>query len=88
MTEKIPYDKKSAETKLNHLKKTVNKKKVPVRIYEDDGKWYLTSKKESIRSDFYFLLEFFKTAEKSKDDYVKTVAKKIKRYFVSITGEK
>lgn len=87
MTEKSFYDKKTAETKLNHLKSTVNKKKVPVRIYEEDGKWYLTSHKESIRSDFYFLLEFFKVAEKSKDDKVKTIANKIKRYFISLNDK-
>lgn len=44
MKEKVYYtDKKEALTKLNFLRRSLNRKKLPVRAYCDEhGKWHLT----------------------------------------------
>jgi len=41
--EKVKYrNKKCALTKLNYIRKNSNRKKLPVRVYQDDGVWLLT----------------------------------------------
>lgn len=41
--EKVKYrNKKCALTKLNYIRKNSNRKKLPVRVYQEDGQWLLT----------------------------------------------
>jgi hypothetical protein len=42
--DKVAFNtKKDAETKLNFLSESSSLKKIPVRCYEEDGKWFITS---------------------------------------------
>jgi hypothetical protein len=77
---KVEYtNKKEAQAKLNFLRQTLSKKKLPVRIYNDRDKWYMTHKvdREILPSE---LLELaMKYAERFGTDKDRLMINKIRK---------
>ena len=78
---KVEYtNKKEAQAKLNFLRQTLSKKKLPVRIYNDRDKWYLTHKvdREILPSELLELaIKYAETFGAEKDKMIINKIKKI-----------